>query len=209
MKFLMTIMTMFFMFSAMAIQAPFQPWSEDLINQKIIKMDSGKILVGNSSGKSESFTLSGDMTISNAGVATLGSSAVDSLSNGKKTARATYDVAVDLGTVAAHGLGITLPANAIITKSWFYVVTATTSTGGNGTLAFHCETANNILTAADLDANAAGAIVAGIQLDAVATHDGTGAAGILGAACELTATVAVEALLTGKYILFVEYVIAE
>jgi len=207
MKALFFIMSMLLVFTATATQAPFQPWSEDLINQKIMKADAGKVMVGNSLGRAESFTLSGDLTISSAGVATLAGSETDTVNTGKKVARATYDVAVDLGTIAAHGLGITIPANAIIVRSWFYTVTQFVDAGA-GTVALHCETADNVFAAADITGNADGVLVDGIQ-QGFSTFDGTGAAGILGAACELTATVATAAQTAGKLVLFVEYVIAE
>jgi len=112
-----------------------------------------------------------------------------------------------IGAAAAYGLGITIPANAIMVRSWFYTVTQFVD-AGSGTVALSCETANNIFSAADITGNADGVLVDGVQ-QAFATFDGTGAAGILGSACELTATVATAAQTAGKLILFVEYLIAE
>lgn len=128
--------------------------------------------------------------------------AADGISQ-KRIARAVYDVAVDLGTIAAHPLGVSLPAGALVTQSWFYVVTQFTDTG-SGTVALHCEDANNIYTAADITGISAGTITAGNQTGVAA--DMTAA---IGAACELTATVATNAQTAGKLILFVEFVVVE
>jgi len=192
---------------ALAIQSPFLPWSEDLINENIIKVGSGKLLVGNSAGKISSIAMSGDATLSNAGVFTMSEIDIDGL-NQKRTARATYDVAIDGGTAAAHGLGVTIPANAIIVRSWFYTVTQFVDAGA-GTVALHCETADNIFAAADITGNADGVLVDAVQDGTFANFDGTGAAGILGAACELTATVATAAQTAGKLIMYVEYMVGE
>jgi len=121
----------------------------------------------------------------------------------KRIARATYDVAVDGGTAAAHGLGVSLPANALVTQVYFYIVTQFTD-GGSGTVALSCEDANNLFSAADITGNSAGAIVSGAP---------TGTAGDMVAAiaaeCEITATVASAEQTAGKLILFVEYAVVE
>jgi len=263
MKMILLILSMFFSFTVLAVQSPFQPWEQDLIKAKIMKMDSGKVLIGSSAGKATATTISGDFTISNAGVGAITAGALTAadiaLANGKiliggaggvsaaqtftgdvtvtnagvtsiasgvitdgdfqagsidtavlakRMARATYDVAVEGGAIGAYSLGVSLPANAIITRSWFYTVTQFTDAGA-GTVALHCQTANNIYNAADITGNAAGVMVTGIQDNAIANFGGTGAAGVLGTACDLTATVAGADQTAGKLVLFVEYVIAE
>jgi len=190
MKTLLVLALTLFATMAMAIQSPFQPWSEDLVNENIIKVGSGKLLIGNSGGK----------------ISSVGAS-VDGYMQ-KRIVRATYDVLVDGGVAAAYGLGVTIPADAIIVRSWFYTVTQFVD-AGSGTVALSCETANNIFSAADITGNAAGVLVDAVQDGTFANFDGSGAAGILGAACELTATVATAAQTAGKLVLFVEYVIAE
>jgi hypothetical protein len=192
---------------AFATPAPFQPWVKDIVSKGVMDLDSGKVMVGDSSGKAQAVSVSGDVTMSNAGVVLMGDASVDGLMR-KRVARATYDVAVDGGTAGAYGLGVSLPANAIITRSWFYTVTQFVD-GGAGTVALHCETANNIFSAADITGNADGTLVDGIQDGTFANFDGTGAAGVLGSACELTATVATAEQTAGKLVLFVEYVVAE
>jgi len=174
---------------ALAIQSPFLPWSADLISKNIMELAADSVLIGNSSGKISASAAASDGYMQ------------------KRTARATYDVAIDGGTAAAHGLGVTIPANAIIVRSWFYTVTQFVD-AGSGTVALSCETANNIFSAADITGNADGTLVDGVQ-QAFATFDGSGAAGVLGSACELTATVATAAQTAGKLILYVDYILAE
>jgi hypothetical protein len=124
----------------------------------------------------------------------------DGLTAGR-VARVTYDVAVDGGTIAARGLGVTLPAKTLIKKAWFYTVTQFAD-AGSGTVALHCEDANNIFTATDITGNAAGVVVMGAADGAVANM-----VKAIGAACEVTATVAGAAQTQGKLILYIEYVV--
>ena len=189
MKKILFISTYLFALNAFAIQSPFQPKDADLIDKSIMNLSSKSLLIGSTGGKASAETLGSDGSMQ------------------KRIVRATYDVAVDLGTIAAHGLGVSLPANAIIVRSWFYTVTQFVDAGA-GTVALHCETANNIFSALDITGNADGVLVDGVQ-QAFATFDGTGAAGILGAECELTATVATAAQTAGKLVLFIEYLVAE
>lgn len=118
-----------------------------------------------------------------------------------RVARVTYDVAVDGGTVAARGLGVTLPAKSLITKAWFYTQVQFVD-AGSGTVALHCEDANNIFTATDITGNAVAAVVMGAADGAVANM-----VKAIANACEITATVAGAAQTAGKLVLFVEYVV--
>ena len=127
---------------------------------------------------------------------------VEGISN-RRIARVTYDVATDLGTVGAHALGVTLPAKSIITRSWFYTDTQFVD-AGSGTVALHCEDANNIKTATDITGNAVGSIVEGESTGAASAFKAS-----IGAACEITATVATASQTAGKLTLFVEYVVAD
>ena len=211
-NFLICILLAIFTSLAYGVQAPFDVKDELLITKGVMKMAATKVLVGDSNGKAQAVTMSGDATMSNAGALTIAAGAVEEsmlevpTSDGLmavRTARATYDIAVDGGDAAAHGLGVTLPANALILHSWFYVVTQFVDAGA-GTVAIHCEDADNIYAAADITGNSAGAVVEGVQ-------DGTAAnfTGSIAAACELTATVATAAQSAGKLILFVDYVVVE
>lgn len=121
----------------------------------------------------------------------------------KRIARVTYDVAADGGTIAAHALGVSLPANAVITRSWLYIVTQFAD-AGSGTVALSCEDANNIKTATDITGSAAGAFIEGQSTGAASAFVGS-----IAAACEVTATVAGAAQSAGKLIAFIEYVVVE
>lgn len=157
--------------------------------------------------------LSGDASLADSGALTIASDSVeedmlaDVGSDGLhalRIARATYDVSgPDDGSVGAHGLGVSLPANAHLLKSWFYVETQFVDSGA-GTVALHCEDANNIFSAADITGNSDGTEVAGASDWAV----GNMVAGIA-AACEITATVAGAEQTAGKLIVWVIYAVLD
>ena len=129
----------------------------------------------------------------------------------QKVARAIYDTAltdsagVSNKTVAAHGLGVYIPAKAFITRSWYQVVTGFTSAANTATIAVSVEGANDVKTATAVsDASFSGAgFNEGIQ-DGTATH-------FVQASVEreIVATVAVQALTAGKLILHIEYNLGE
>ena len=112
-----------------------------------------------------------------------------------------YDVATDLGTVGAHALGVSLPAKAVITRSYFKIITQFTDTT-TGTVALSCEDANNIKTATDITGSSGNAFVEGASTGAISA-----AVRGIGAACEITATVADDAMTAGKLIGWVHYVV--
>lgn len=118
-----------------------------------------------------------------------------------RIARVTYDVTADGGGTGAHGLGVTLPAKSIIIRSWFYIDVQFVD-AGSGTVALSCEDANNIKTATDITGSAVGAIVEGESTGAASAFKAS-----IGAACEITATVATAAQSAGKLTLYVMYVI--
>ncbi len=121
----------------------------------------------------------------------------------ERTLRVPYDVAEHGGSVTAHGLGQALPAGAIITQAWTYIVTQF-SDSGSGTVAISCEDANNILTAQDPTGSAAGVLTA-------AAATGTAAAMVksIAANCEVTATVGGVAQDAGRMLIFIRYVVGE
>lgn len=139
-------------------------------------------------------------------------------------ARATFDPTGNPShrSIAAHGLGVTLPLKAIITKFWYDVVTTFTSATDAGTIAYHAQSAGDLLAALAIS-DATNVHDAGIHagkpgypnLGADSAHDSQVELAALFAATqikltaarELTATVAVEALTAGKAVLFVEYVL--
>ena len=111
-----------------------------------------------------------------------------------------------LRTVAKHGLGVYLPDNAIVTRSWYEVLTTFTTADDSGTIALGADTdAEAGIKAAVAISNGANAydagIVEGIQGGAAANFMTK-----LTAQRELCATVAVQALTAGKLRLYVEYV---
>lgn len=118
-------------------------------------------------------------------------------------ARFVYNTAVDGGTIGARGLGVFLPANAMIVRSYLYVKTQFVD-GGAGTVALSCEDANNIKTATDITGSAAGALIEG-QSTGAASAFTTGIA----ARCEITATVATADQTAGYLVGYVEYVVVE
>ena len=147
-----------------------------------------------------------------------------------KIAVATFDAAgndsagVSNKTVAAHPLGVYLPDNAIVIRAWVDVVTTFTSTDDSGTIALKVQGANDLVSAIAIsdasnvwDAGAHGCLPLAPNLGADAAHDTQLEVIALLAALqikltaerELTATVAVQALLTGKAVLFVEYVLSD
>lgn len=118
-----------------------------------------------------------------------------------RVARFTYDTAVNGGTIGARGLGVFLPANAMIVRSYLYVVTQFVD-GGSGTVALSCEDANNIKTATDITGSAAGAFIEGQSTGAASAFVAS-----IAARCEINATVAGADQTAGKLIGFVEYVV--
>lgn len=116
----------------------------------------------------------------------------------QRTARAVYDVAVHGGSVGDHGLGVFLPAKAVITRSYLRIDTSFTDVG-SATVALSCEDANNIKTATDFTG-----------LSGLVEGESTGAASAfkqsIANKCEITATVAGGLQSTGKATVWVDYV---
>lgn len=179
---------------------------------------SSYVIVGNSAGKATDVAMSGDTTISNTGVVTIGAGKVletmlavpttDGL-NAKRTARATYDFAVDGGAISTIGSGVTLPDNAVVTRAWYDVITTFTSSTDAATIAINIPT--------DGDLQAATAISAGGNVYDAGLHDcatkgddpGDPSTYIkLTDAREISWVIAVEAVTAGKLVLFVEYVVS-
>lgn len=205
---------LFFHFSTLAANAPHSPAADERFSA-IENLASAKMYVGNSSGVAAEVDLSGDITVDNAGAVTIGAAkiteakllgiAADGL-HAKRIARATLNCASSGCSVGAHTLGVTLPAKALITRSYINVVTQLTDTG-TCTVAFHCEDANNIKTATDITGTAANGWIEGESTGAASAFKGS-----IGAACLITATVADGGScvpLTGKAIVFVEYNVVE
>ena len=174
-KLLLAVFGIFLLATAVhAAQAPFPVWL-DISSQYVAPDGSRPLALASSEGDEGVFN--------------------------QHVAKFIYDVSTDTGTVAAHGTGVFLPANAVITRSYFKIITQFVDSG-SGTVALSCEDANNIKTATDITGSSANAFVEGAS---------TGAASAfvrdIAAKCEITATVAGVAQTAGKLVGWVEYII--
>jgi len=127
----------------------------------------------------------------------------------RRIARATYDFAEHGGAISTIGLGVTLPDNAIVIRSWYEVITTLTSATDAATVSI------------DIPVDDVAGILAAIAIDDVANpwdaglkeaiQDGTAAnfSTKTTAARELSITIAVEAVTAGKFIVFYEYVVSD
>tara|TARA_X000001388_G_scaffold28947_1_gene20525 strand:+ start:204 stop:740 length:537 start_codon:yes stop_codon:yes gene_type:complete len=122
-------------------------------------------------------------------------------------AKAEYDFAVDGGAISAIDLGVTIPDNAIIVGGFIEVVTTcTTASTDSGTIAISVEGANDIVTAT--------AVSAGGNIWDAGIHDvipdSTGSTAVkTTAARAVTATIASQVVESGKFNVWLEYVIGE
>lgn len=115
-------------------------------------------------------------------------------------------------SAGVHGLGVFLPAGALITDSYGYVVTPAVKSAPQATVAFQCEDANNILSAADISNLVAGDLFSGSARGMSSVAAGkvnSGAVAQIANGCEVSAKVATNAWSAGKVIMFVEYVLAQ
>lgn len=137
-----------------------------------------------------------------AAIATLGGAA-DGLGS-LRVARATFDATAGKA-IAAYGLGVTIPDNAVVVGGFVQVGTTFTSATDAATIAISVEGANDVVSALAIS-NVANRWDAGKQsiVPKANTPESTGIA--LTAAREITATVAVEALTAGVCTVFLYYV---
>lgn len=141
-------------------------------------------------------------------------------------ATATYDVTGgDSGAIAAHGLGVYIPDNAIILNAWIDVVTTfADGVADLATLAIHVQSANDLVSAITVDdasnvwdSGIHGTLVNNPALGADAAHDTALEVIALYAATkvkttaerEITVTVGAVVLTAGKLNVFVEYVLSD
>ena len=124
----------------------------------------------------------------------------------ERLAKAEYDFATDGGAISAISLGVTIPDNAIIVGGFVEVITTCTSATDAGTGALHVLSANDIVSALDID-DAGAPWDAGMK-DIV--PDATGSTAIkLTSAKAITFTIAVEAFTAGKFNVWLRYVMGE
>ncbi len=144
----------------------------------------------------------------------------------RELAVATFDPSAntDERTVAAHGLGVYIPDNAVITRAWVDVVTTFTSAGADaGTIALHLQSANDIVAAIAIsdasnvwDAGIHGSKIGFPALADTGTETALLVAALFSASMlkttairEITATVGGQALTAGKLNVYLEYVISD
>lgn len=144
----------------------------------------------------------------------------------KRVAQAVFNPSANTGerTTGAHGLGVYLPDNAILTRAWIDVVTTFTSAGADaGTIAIHAQSANDIVAAIAIsdasnvwDAGIRGTKVGFPALADTGTETALTVAALFAASMikltaerEITATVATQALTAGKAVIYVEYVLGD
>ena len=197
---------------------------EGVVEDSMIEgLTAGQIILGvdGTAANNLKAVLSGDVTMDAAGAVTIGAGVVEESMiivpsgdglNIKRIARATYDYSVDGGAVSTIGLGVTIPDNAIVTRTYYEVITTLTSNAANdaATIALDIPTDD----AAGLVA--ATAISAGGDIWDAGYHDGVqdGAATNFSvkttAARELSVTIGVEAIdAPGIVVFFCEYVVTE
>lgn len=126
-----------------------------------------------------------------------------------KVFKATFDVSkndsagVPNSSTISHGLGVYLPANARITDTWFDVITKMSSATNGTTLALKLEAAG--------DVKATSLISSGMYQTTGATQGLQGATSTLAGNIkttverEVTVTVATEALISGKMVVYGMY----
>jgi hypothetical protein len=124
----------------------------------------------------------------------------------RMVARATYNFAEHGGAIGAHGLGVKLPAGAVVTRSWYEVLTTCTTAGSDaGTMALKIKDANDLVSAIAVS-DAGNPWDAGMH---ECVPDGTAAKFIKTTAeSEITATIAGQAFTAGKFVVYLEYFIS-
>lgn len=121
----------------------------------------------------------------------------------KQYVKATYDFAKKGGAIGSIDLGVSIPANAVETRSWVYDITQPT-TSAAGTLAFYCaSSASPDLKQPTAAASypAAGAVAEGTQTGTAANFS------VVSSKCNINAKIGTGALTAGKVVLFVEYAV--
>ena len=104
----------------------------------------------------------------------------------------------------SHAMGVHLPANSIITDSWFHVVTPLVDSGA-GRLEVYCGERNNIVASTkDL---------AGLTINTISAGESDTATIAsrrrLATACEVQAVVHVTDITSGKAVIFVEHTVSD
>ena len=184
---------------------------------------AGQIILGvdGTAANNLKAVLSGDVTMDAAGAVTIGAGAVeesmiavpnvDAL-NVKRIARATYDYTEHGGAVSTIGLGVTVPDDAIVTRTYYEVITTLTSNAANdaATISFDIPVDDVAGLVAATAISAGGNIWDAGYHDGI--QDGTAAAFAVKttAARELSITIGVEAIDAPGIVVFIcEYVVTQ
>lgn len=193
-----------------------------------IALADGHVLVGNSSGLAADVAVTGDISITNAGVTAIASGvivnadvnasagiAVSKLEaantvglGAKRICYAVFDPSAVAGdrTVAAHALGTAIPDNAFVTGFWYWVETTLTSAGDLATVALSIEGADDCVAAIAIGDGSNPWDTTALPVEGVPKIENTATWLATTAARQITATVAVEALTAGKVHVWAEYV---
>lgn len=117
-----------------------------------------------------------------------------------------FDPSANTGerTVAAHGLGLVVPKNSLVTRVIYKVLTTFTSpTTDDATIAISLVAANDVVSAVSIDTGTTWDAAGPIACIPVTETEASWLTTTVDS--ELTATVAVEALTAGKVVFFVEW----
>ena len=121
----------------------------------------------------------------------------------KQYVKATYDFTTMGGASTVHDLGVSIPANAVETRSWVYDIVQPVTNGSGAVIAFYCAgSVSNPDLKQPIGAGAypaAGKVADGTQSGA-ATQFST-----VASKCEINAAIQTGAITAGKIVLFVEY----
>ena len=127
-----------------------------------------------------------------------------------RVARFTFDPTATAAsrTVAAHGLGVTIPNDAIILGGGVEILTTFTSGDDSATIALSILAANDLITATAISsATFWDAVKYKVVVPTALEAGGVASAIKLTSAKEVTATVAVQALTGGKLVGWLMYVV--
>lgn len=193
-----------------------------------LALADGHILVGNSSGLAADVAVTGDISITNAGVTAIASGvivnadvsasaaiAVTKLEaantvglGAKRVAYAVFDPSAVAGdrTIAAHALGTAIPINSFVTGFWYWVETTCTSATDAGTIAISIEGANDCVSAIAINDGSNPWDTTAQPVEGITKVETTSTWLKTTAARQITATVAVEALTAGKVHIYAEYI---
>ena len=190
--------------------------SSDVASALVASGDA-KMLLGNGTTIA-SVSMSGDATISSAGALTIVAGAVDeamlavpagNVLNAQRIAVAEYDFASDGGSVSSIGSGVTIPDNAVVTKCWYDVVTTATSSGDTATMAINLPTDGDLQAAVGIGTGTPYDV--GFNLCDTKGGDDEDVSKYIKTtgAREITFVIASEDFESGKFKLYVEYVVSE